>query len=176
MIIVKHVAEDPLYIYTVNHYQGMYALDYLIDQLSVWIKNDYEEFNLVLTGSSFDMLLDEGEFIPKLLRRYVEVSDMSWLTVDCYSLAHPHPENNPQLNGSGAVPLWYDIIELPNKRAERSLVRLLDKYCYRKQTERKEKKKKKEEGKGTEERKRKTGTTTNKRKRGHGRRHTNRKT
>jgi len=132
MLLVKQLTEDRYYKYISNLYAGMHALDYLVEQLSCWVNQDFEEYRLNLKGL-FQLTVKRTETVPKSLRKCITLNEnkdgiSKLITVPCVELASPNLEPDE----TGAITLWYDIIELPSKRAERSFLRILDKYMDKK--------------------------------------------
>lgn len=132
MLLVKQLTEDKYYNYISNLYAGMHSFDYLVEQLACWVDQDFDEYRLDLK-SIFQLAIQRNESIPKSLRQCIELEEnkdgiSKLITVPCVLLASPNLEPDE----TGAVTLWYYIIELPSKRAERSLLRILDKYMKKK--------------------------------------------
>lgn len=128
MVLLKQLTDDAQYSYIANLYPGMRAFDYLTEQLAIWMNNGHSEFNIAL-DMEFYLTVKHKETIPKSLRSCIEINDHGdkigkAIIIPCIGLQSPSPDPDE----TGAVTLWYDIIELGSKRAERSLIRILDLY------------------------------------------------
>jgi len=131
VVLIKQLTEDAQYDFIANIYPGMSAFDYLTQQLAIWINNGHEEFNVEFNREC-SIVVNKTETVSKSLRETVTIIDhlddiAKSLHISCASLQSPAPEPDE----TGAVTLWYDVIDFGSKRAERSLIRILDKYMQK---------------------------------------------
>lgn len=128
MILVKQLDRKSEYRYIPILYAGLSAFDYLTGQLSVYLDQGFDEFRLDLKGELY-LQIRKAEIVPKSLRKCALVENIpdgtaKSITIPCVSLSSPSPTPDE----TGLITLWYDIIELSYKRAEKSLAIILDKY------------------------------------------------
>ena len=130
MIAVKILVDDPQYTFQAIPYPGMTLIQYLKHQLDIWIDAGHPEFNVELDGE-FSFYVPRGELLPKTLAALVEsrvVSDtVKRIRTNASILQSPAAE----MDGTGTIPLFYVAIDLGSKRAETSLMRLLDIYMLK---------------------------------------------